>query len=307
MWNRAFVKIAIVGIAFISSGCCCVDTCCNSSCDFGGSGCNRVCGTDAPQILPASGSYGGSCGGGSCGGGCTECGGCSDNCGSGGCGGGCGAGIFGGGFCGSTSSGCGWGCGAEVFVDGNGQPCYGPIMGLATFFRDSFQSCGCGELYVDEWVSDPPLCNDPCMECGEVSCGGGGCGCGSTCSRSGASSGQGQYARNYNWTRTLAGNRSCGTCNQGYGGTSRDVVPPARSTRSVARQSPKKRKSFRSAIQQASAQSPVKRWGDSVSQRMQSLDVQPSVRPPGLDSLGKQLRKSRTAAGSKVTTAGWFH
>ncbi len=46
-------------------------------------------------------------------------------------------------------------------------PACGPCGGLFAPFR-SLLSCGsgCGELYVDEWLSDPPACCDPCDDCG---------------------------------------------------------------------------------------------------------------------------------------------
>ena len=47
-----------------------------------------------------------------------------------------------------------------------GGGCYpGPILrGLGSLF-----SChgGCGEVYYDEWCSDPPDCCDPCNSCGD--------------------------------------------------------------------------------------------------------------------------------------------
>jgi hypothetical protein len=84
--------------------------------------------------------------------------------------------------CDSCTSSCGGGLGSgcfgwnvpQFFVDGNGRPCLGPISNLARAMRSAAQNCGCGSLYVDEWISDPPLCSDPCDSSFS---GGDSCGC----------------------------------------------------------------------------------------------------------------------------------
>ena len=293
MMNRGSALAIVLGIALLSGGCCCcVDSYCNSSCDFGGDCCNRVSGTAAPQILPesnfgASGGCAATCESG--GGGCDSCGWNGDEClGDHGF---CGMGLFGVG----GRSGCGWGCGPEVFVDGNGVPCYGPVMGLAMLLRDSFQSCGCGsELYVDEWISDPPLCNDPC-DFGHGS--GGDCGCGGApsgdCCDSCDHGHQGNYARNYNWSRSK---QQCGTCDQGYVTHSHHRSTPNKS----------RRNSIGAAIQKVSAQSPVKKWGNSMSQRMRSIDVEPALRT--LEPISRQTRKSPNAPQEPlIRLSSWFN
>ena len=99
------------------------------------------------------------CSTGSCGIAATGCGGCG--------GGGC-AECPGGTRVGSFDSGsCNSGCNAawsapQFFVDDCGNPCFGPLMGLANSIRNAYMGCGCGPMYVDEWMSDPPDCHDPC-------------------------------------------------------------------------------------------------------------------------------------------------
>src|SRR6187455_826331 len=36
---------------------------------------------------------------------------------------------------------------------------------LPWFYRNRICGKGCGDLYVGEWVSDPPDCCDPCDQC----------------------------------------------------------------------------------------------------------------------------------------------
>ena len=132
-------------IAVLSSGCACVDSCCMDSCDFGGCGCSDLCGSQSQPVVDGLNQMS------------------MEWQNRGGCGGQCGGG------CGLLS--CNkWGR-REHFVDGCGRPCYGPIASIAMTLRNSLMGCGCGELYVDEWLSDPPLCNDPCgtgcSACGE--------------------------------------------------------------------------------------------------------------------------------------------
>lgn len=58
---------------------------------------------------------------------------------------------------------------------------------------------GCGEIYVDEWISDPPACKDPCDDCGNWI---------------GPQAGQPRFA---GW-RNLWGyrNQQCSTCGHGH-------------------------------------------------------------------------------------------
>ena len=51
-----------------------------------------------------------------------------------------------------------------VATGGCASGCCGPLAGAV----GNALSCGagCGEIYVDEWVSDPPDCCDPCDNCG---------------------------------------------------------------------------------------------------------------------------------------------
>ena len=62
----------------------------------------------------------------------------------------------------------------------NGSYAGGPIAGamcsLANCTKKTLGCCsGCGDVYVDEWVSDPPQPCDPCDNCGTW-VGGGDCG-----------------------------------------------------------------------------------------------------------------------------------
>ncbi len=174
MKSQVLMALLVTGFVMVGvSGCCCVNSC-GSSCDFAGVDCTATCG---------------SCGGGSCRGG---------GCGGAGCAGGTVVGSYAppgscggelGGYAGhGLGSGClGWNS-PQFFVDECGNPCFGPIAGLAHMVRGAFMnaSCGCGGYYVDEWISDPPLCQDPCCDdCGSCggACGGDTCsgGCGGTC------------------------------------------------------------------------------------------------------------------------------
>ncbi len=166
-------------LVWAASGCCCVNSCYTAGGDFGGAGCNSLCGS--------------SCGSGGCGvGRVVASAGCASGSSCGGCGecGDCGGTAVGSYDLGSCNVGCGPGWNApQFFVDDCGNPCYGPVVGLVHALRNAYIGCGCGPMYVDEWVSDPPDCNDPCGAgcsggCG--TCGGGGTtsGCGG-CGNSG--------------------------------------------------------------------------------------------------------------------------
>ena len=158
-WSYLMVASLLI---WAGSGCCCVNSCYTGGNDFGGAGCNALCG--------------GSCGGGGCGGGCGECGDC----------GGTAVGSY---DLGACNVGCGPGWNApQFFVDDCGNPCFGPVVGIVNALRNAYIGCGCGPMYVDEWVSDPPDCNDPCGSgCGGgcASCDGGGC---SSCGGGGCAS-----------------------------------------------------------------------------------------------------------------------
>ena len=184
MKSQVLMGLLLTGFVLVGvNGCCSVNSCSNSSYGFAGADC------------------GPSCAGGGCGGGAYSGGGCS--------GAGCGGGTVVGSYAPPGScvgelggyAGHGWGSGCfgwnspQFFVDECGNPCFGPIAGLANMVRGAFMnaSCGCGGYYVDEWISDPPLCQDPCCgacgdpcggTCGGDPCGGGTCSgtCGGVCS-----------------------------------------------------------------------------------------------------------------------------
>jgi hypothetical protein len=75
-----------------------------------------------------------------------------------------------GGACDSCGSSCDGDCGEPVVDDCGdacGDPCspchggwFSPIMYMLGC------GSGCGEVYWDEWISDPPECCDPCDNCG---------------------------------------------------------------------------------------------------------------------------------------------
>ena len=75
------ISLICLFIAALGSGCACVDSCCTSTCDFGGCGCTQTCGSHTQPVVDTIGqasldwqakvsSVGQSCGGGCCGGGC---------------------------------------------------------------------------------------------------------------------------------------------------------------------------------------------------------------------------------------------
>lgn len=323
MKHRAINAAIIAGLALFSSGCCGVGSCCNSGSDYGGANCNQLCGSQTGANYgggqASRGAQGGCRSGGSAGG--CSAGGCSSGgCNSGGgCGGnpcvdgGCNSEPFGG-MCLGGRRGCGWGCGPEVFVDEAGAPCYGPIAGLAALLRNSFMSCGCGEMYVDEWISDPPLCNDPCpVNC---ECGGGECGstCGSscTCDRGNSRSNRndkGEYVsgrKSYNWSRRTRG--GCGTCNQGYHGNQVPVARANKSQKMAQAQKQRHRKSIQNKLVQFAGKSPVKQWGDAASQRMQDVNFQPKLQPINLKPITlKKPPVKHNSTHSAIRKVGWFN
>jgi hypothetical protein len=132
---------------------------CEAACGIG-PGCG--CGCDAPCDCGPSCGYEPSCG-------CALAGSFEPSCG---CAGGCGGGCGGGGGWGYN----GWGPFGAHFWHGWG-PDWGALragwIDCGPLLRPWFGggcgcgSCdggcsGCGELYVDEWISDPPACCDPC-------------------------------------------------------------------------------------------------------------------------------------------------
>lgn len=91
-------------------------------------------------------------------------------------------GLLSSGCCSMSHCGAGWGgggcnsCGDVGFgyeTCGECQPglCHHPW--LWTHAKNALTcGAGCGDMYCDEWLSDPPACNDPCDKCGERGCGG---------------------------------------------------------------------------------------------------------------------------------------
>ncbi len=78
------------------------------------------------------------------------------------------------GCCGSFGPGCGALQGGCYDCDGGFGPrgqATGPIDALRQAKRSLVCGGGCGEVYYGEWISTPPLCNDPC--CGDQFIGGG--------------------------------------------------------------------------------------------------------------------------------------
>ncbi len=82
------------------------------------------------------------------------------------------------GDCGATcdSGGCDSGCGPTFPAScGTHAPCHG-LSGLALPLLSTKLACGsgCGGVYWNEWISDPPDCCDPCNDCGQWTghCGG---------------------------------------------------------------------------------------------------------------------------------------
>ena len=76
--------------------------------------------------------------------------------------GGCGGGCFDTGVCSPSCASpkgvpCAKGCG--------GKGCSGGFGILSALYGHTWHGCGCGELYIHEWLSDPPDCCDPCDSC----------------------------------------------------------------------------------------------------------------------------------------------
>jgi hypothetical protein len=135
---RGFSLFALVAMAcWFSSGCCMNTMCCGGPQTLGCGSCGTSCGGP---------SCGAPCGGPTCGpacGGCASCGPVND--------------------CGCDS--CSTGCGSCLLK---------PVRELAGHAHRSLTcGAGCGELYIDEWISDPPDACDPCGCHGEWN--GGGC------------------------------------------------------------------------------------------------------------------------------------
>ena len=122
---------------------------CGPVCDCGPvCACEPTCGCE-PVCEPACG-----CGDG-CGGGCDCCGPCDGRCG------GC-APL---GPCGWN----GWGTDWQAIRAGWVECC--PLLKPSMWGACQSGCSGCGEVYVGEWISDPPACCDPCPS----TCGGGNC------------------------------------------------------------------------------------------------------------------------------------
>ena len=177
--------------------CGCEAGCVEPSCGVVSSGCGPVCGRGPVcECGPSCGCEGPcscepSCGIADCGGCEPSCGiascGCEPSCGCDSCGGGC-CGCGGGGYCGNGGYG-GWGPFGLHYWHGWGPdwgalkagwvecgPLLGPLFGWARGCGCGW-GCGnngCGDLYFDEWLCDPPACCDPCCN---SSCGS----CASTC------------------------------------------------------------------------------------------------------------------------------
>lgn len=67
------------------------------------------------------------------------------------------------------------GCSDCGGVGTGGHPAYGPVESFRTWRKSLTCGNGCGEVYVDEWCSHPPDCQDPCDfgNCGtQLACGG---------------------------------------------------------------------------------------------------------------------------------------
>jgi len=50
---------------------------------------------------------------------------------------------------------------------GQAPGCHNVARHPLDHLRVMLTSGGCGELYIDEWISDPPACCDPCNQCGQ--------------------------------------------------------------------------------------------------------------------------------------------
>jgi hypothetical protein len=64
----------------------------------------------------------------------------------------------------------GWGPDYQAYAAG-WTPCCGPILRALHALHRCIVCAGCGPLYFDEWISDPPYCHDPCP--GHCACRGG--------------------------------------------------------------------------------------------------------------------------------------
>jgi len=144
IYRSLMTAVATIGIA-VASGCCGMYPCgYGVGCGHGG------CGMGACAIEPP----------------CCDGGGC-DSCGiSGPVGGGCGS-------CAGGIEPCGM-CGTGSCLGSCAQ-------GFLSFARQSIHNVltcgsGCGELYIDEWYSDPPDACDPCVDCARANCAPPGCG-----------------------------------------------------------------------------------------------------------------------------------
>lgn len=73
----------------------------------------------------------------------------------------------GGPHCLDGSCGAGPGDGSAPCVACDGVGCAGGVaQHPLDHFRAGHCASGCGDIYIDEWLSDPPDCHDPCDHCG---------------------------------------------------------------------------------------------------------------------------------------------
>lgn len=156
MIPRAFWSGAVVGVfAAACSGCCCLN-------GGGLCGCSTCCGPC--DFWPSGGTYSGAC--------CTssgdeccisDCGDCCADCTTTCCDDGC-CEFGAGGFRWGWNPDCGW---ADMRYGRKGYhgcvPGGGPIRSVFNLVAHVLHcGSGCGAIYYDEWVNDPPVCSDPC-------------------------------------------------------------------------------------------------------------------------------------------------
>jgi hypothetical protein len=143
MINRALLSAAVaVGFAAVGGGCCSMNP-------YGGYGlaCGPFgCGIDAGSLEGA----------------CCDVGPC-DRCGVS-----------------SSCDGCAGGqqaCGTCGLGDYGGVASPGCLYYASRAIRNMLTcGSGCGQLYIDEWYSDPPDAQDPCIDCTRATCPPPGCG-----------------------------------------------------------------------------------------------------------------------------------
>lgn len=143
IYRSLLAAVATIGAA-VATGCCGMYPC-GSGLGCGHSGCGMgACAVEQPCCD---------------GGGCNSCGvggTVSESCGS----------CAGGSPCGT--------CGPGAYVGS----CAQGFLGFARSALHNSLTCGsgCGDLYIDEWYSDPPDACDPCVDCARDNCAPPGCG-----------------------------------------------------------------------------------------------------------------------------------